>query len=108
MFSRAAKQGLTVLGRENDQTHCFGSEKNTLPVALVDIQAVHQLQFRKKPKTNMVGAKLVTSKQMRKVKKQRVPAFGIIGVNISKYTVGLEKVVPPIPKSRYQLHLSKQ
>ena len=51
----------------------------------------------------MAGAKLVTSKQMRKVKKQRVPAFGIIGVNISKYTVGLEKVVPPIPGTKLKV-----
>ena len=39
-------------------------------------ETVHQLQFRRKRKTNMTGAKPVTSKQMRGVKKQqRAPIF---------------------------------
>ena len=42
----------------------------------------------------MTEAKPVTSKQMRKVKKQRVPAFGRIDNKIN--TVGLEKVVFPV------------
>ena len=42
MFSRAAKQGLIVFGRENDDAYCFGSEKNDLSVVFVSIKSVHQ------------------------------------------------------------------
>ena len=94
MFSRVAKQGQLVLGRENDETHCSGPEKNALPVVLVG------KTFRKKRRTYMAGTKPVTSKQMRDVKKQRGPASGKID---NKNTIGLEKVVPPVPARRTNL-----
>ena len=68
MLSRAAKQGLLALGMGNDEPHCFGSEKNALPVVILGIW------FQKKRQTYMAGPKPVTSKQMRDVKKQRRPA----------------------------------
>ena len=45
-----------------------------------DEESVYQLRFRRKCKTNMIGAKTVTSKQIREMKnqQQRVPAFGRI------------------------------
>ena len=84
------------MGRENDETHCFlRIGENALPVALLaGIKSLHQLRFRKKSKTNMTEANLVTSKHMREVKKQRVSAFERIHNNI--YTVGLKKVVLPV------------
>ena len=95
MFSRAAKQGLTVSGRENDETRCLGSEKKALPiVVVVRINSVHQLRFRRKRKMNTAGAEPVTSKQLREVKKLGVPTCGMIDNNIC--TVGLEKAVLPV------------
>ena len=95
MFSRVAKQGLLALGRENNETHCSGSDKSALPGVLVGMKSLHQLRFRKKRQTNIAGTKPVTSKQMRNVKKQRGPASGK-NYSITN-TVGLEKVVSPIP-----------
>ena len=48
-----------------------------------------------KRQTNMAGTKLVTRKRMRDVKYQKLPASGTIDNNTN--TVGLEKVVPPVP-----------
>ena len=46
LFSTAAKrQGLPALRRKNDETHCFGSEKNALTAVLVSIKYVHQLRL---------------------------------------------------------------
>ena len=46
MFGRAARQqGLSALGRENNETHCFKSDKNALPVVLVSINSVHHLRL---------------------------------------------------------------
>ena len=99
MFSRAAKQGLLALGRENDEKHCSGSEKNALPVVLVGTKS------RMKPQANMAGTKPVTSKQTREevkqqqktTKEQRGPASGKIDNTNTSLIVGLEKVAPPIP-----------
>ena len=95
MLSRVAKQGLLALRRENNETHCSGSDKSALPGVLVGMKSLHQLRFRKKRQTNIAGTKPVMSKQMRKVKKQRRPASGK-NDSITN-TVGLEKVVSPIP-----------
>ena len=89
MFSRVAKQGLLALGRGNDETHYSGSEKYALPVVIVGIKS------RKKRQTNIAGAKPARSEQMREVRKPRGPASGKIHNNTN--TVGLEKVVPPVP-----------
>ena len=92
MFSRVAKQGLLALGRENDETHCSGSEKNALSVVAVGTMS------QKKRQTDMAGGtKPVTSKQMGEVKKQRGPVSRKIYNNTKFNTVGLEKVVLPVP-----------
>ena len=100
----ANQQGLL----ENDETYCFGSEKNALPVVLVGTKSLEQLRFRKKRKTNIAGANLLTSREIREVKIQRMLSFGRIDNNT--YTVDLEKVVLLVPpkNSRFQLYLSKQ
>ena len=95
MFSRVAKQGQLALGRGNDETHCSGPEKNALSVIPVD------KKFRKKRQTYLAGTKLVTSKQMRDVRKQRGPVSRKIDKN--RNTVGLEKVVPPVPARRIKV-----
>ena len=57
LFSRAVKQGLPALGRENNERHCFGLEKNAFPVVLVSIKSVHQLRSRRERKMKMAGVK---------------------------------------------------
>ena len=88
LLSRAAKQGLPVLGQENKnyETHCcFGSEKNALlPVVLVNIKSVHQLQSRRKRKINLVGVKPVIRKQMREVQNLGVPDLESLNDRIYK------------------------
>ena len=62
LFSRAAKQqGVPASGRDNDKTHCFGSEKITLPVVLVSIKFGYQLQSRRKRKMSWVEVNPVIS-----------------------------------------------
>ena len=107
LFSRAAKQGLPALGRENNETHCFGSDKNAVPVVLVSMKPVHQLRPGRKRETNLAGEKAVTSEQMREVHYLTVP--DLESVNDRIYTVGLKNVVYPVgspikfkvPNSRY-------
>ena len=82
------------MGRLNDETHCSGSEKNALSV-LVGINSSMKRQ------TSITGSKPVTSKQMREVKKQRGPASGKIDNNTN--TVGLEKLVPPVPARKIKV-----
>ena len=67
-----------------------------------DEESVHQLRFQRERKTNMAGAKPVTSKQIRKVKKQqRVPAFGRIDNKICTEKDWRRKLFFPVgPKTK--------
>ena len=61
-FSRAAKQRLPVLQKENNDR--FGSEKNALPVVLVSIMSEHLLlRSQRERETNLVGVESLISKQ---------------------------------------------
>ena len=67
-FSRAAKQGLPVLQKEDNIMHRFGSEKNALPVVLVSIMSEHLLlPSQRKRETILAGVELVISKQTKQV-----------------------------------------
>ena len=67
-FSRAAKQGLPVLQKENNEMHRFGSEKNALPVVLVSIMSEHLLlPSQRERETILAGVEPVISKQTKNV-----------------------------------------
>ena len=67
-FSRAAKQGLPVLQKENNEMHRFGSEKNALPVVLVSIMSEHLLlPSQRERETILTGVEPVISKQTKNV-----------------------------------------
>ena len=67
-FSRAAKQGLPVLQKENREMHRFGSEKNALPVVLVSIMSEHLLlPSQRERETILAGVEPVISKKTKKV-----------------------------------------
>ena len=67
-FSRAAKQGLPILQKENNEMHRFGSEENALPVVLVSKMSEYLLlQSQRKRETILAGVEPVISKQTKKV-----------------------------------------
>ena len=67
-FSRAAKQRLPVLQKENNEIDRFGSEKNALPVVLVSRMSEHLLlRSQRERETNLAGVESVISKQTKNV-----------------------------------------
>ena len=68
IFSRAAKQGLPVLQKENNEIHRFGSEKNALPVVLVSIMSEDLLLPSQREREKILaGVEPVISKQTKNV-----------------------------------------
>ena len=67
-FSRAAKQGLSVLQKENNEIHRFGSEKDALPVVLVSIMLEHLLlPSQREREMILAGVKPLISKETKNV-----------------------------------------
>ena len=67
-FSRASKQGLPVLQKENNEIHSFRPEKNALPVVLVSIMSEHLLLPSQRERgTSLAGVEPVISKQTKNV-----------------------------------------